>query len=271
MSKYTTEIRFICESKASPQILERGNIDEIIESARPQIFNFDYPIFDPAYKATLEGKILKHYYTREIGAETFGLWRLQLNAKLCDIMPLYNQKYLLALQASKKWENEDFLKTHDLYTKSDTLGTSKNETSDSSKTIGQSQTSAKNASSANDKTTYTHSNTHTDAFSNTPQGYLSGVESNRYLTDYRKTTDQESNTNQSNSTSNASDESNQSASSDTSSKGLQNGQTTQDYLSRTWGYSGQNPLEVFEKIYNSLVNIDLEIINELKPLFFGLW
>lgn len=271
MSKYTTEVRFICESRASAQVLNSNNVDQIIESARRQIFSFDYPIFDPAYKQTLEHKILRHYYTREINAETFALWQLHLNIRLNDIMPLYNQKYVLALQAAEKWKNEDFLKNHDMHTKSDTLGTSKNQQSSDSAQNTKTEQSANSSANQNQNQTTTHQNAHTDAFSNTPQGYLSGVESNRYLTDYRKTTDNETNTNKNTNIATSKDDATSEVKSHESATANQNGQTTEDYLSHTWGFSGQNPLDVFEKIYNSLVNIDLEIINELKDLFFGLW
>ena len=71
MSKYTTEVRFICEHYAGLDESEGyANVEEIIERARPKVFDFDYPIFDSSYKPILETKILKHYYTREIGFET---------------------------------------------------------------------------------------------------------------------------------------------------------------------------------------------------------
>lgn len=95
MSSYTTEVRYICESYAgltSPTD-PMYDIDEIIEQARPKIFNFNYPIFDEAYKPELEHKILSHFYTREIGLETVGLWKLRLKNKMREIMPYYNQLY----------------------------------------------------------------------------------------------------------------------------------------------------------------------------------
>ena len=42
----------------------------------------DYPIFDENYREVLETKILKHFYFREIGFETFALWKFKLNEKL---------------------------------------------------------------------------------------------------------------------------------------------------------------------------------------------
>lgn len=95
MSDYTTQLRFICESYAGKRVpTPQAEIDEIIAASRADIFNFDYPIFDPAYKETLETKILSHYYTEEIGSETVGLWKHQLKNKMREIMPFYNQLYM---------------------------------------------------------------------------------------------------------------------------------------------------------------------------------
>ncbi len=94
MSKYTTELRFICESLAG--LTESQGYDQvnwIIEQAAPKIFSFDFPIFDESYRSVLEKKILKHYYTREIGLETYGLWQLKLDTKMNEIMPYFNQRY----------------------------------------------------------------------------------------------------------------------------------------------------------------------------------
>lgn len=94
MSKYTTEVRYICETAAGLVDSEGySSIDEILTTAAPVIFNFDYPIFDEAYRIPLEKKILKHFYTREICEETVGLWKLRLDDKMNVIMPYFNQLY----------------------------------------------------------------------------------------------------------------------------------------------------------------------------------
>lgn len=94
MSKYTTEVRFICEQQSGlMESLGYNDVGEIIEKARLKIFDFPYPIFDQNYKPVLESKILMHYYTREISEETYGLWKLRLRTKLNEIMPYYNQLY----------------------------------------------------------------------------------------------------------------------------------------------------------------------------------
>ena len=94
MSKYTTEVRFICETEAGlTDSVGFDDVDSVIEAALPHIFSFDFPIFDEDYRSVIETKILRHYYTREIGMETYGLWKLRLQTKLNEIMPFYNKLY----------------------------------------------------------------------------------------------------------------------------------------------------------------------------------
>lgn len=57
-------------------------------------FNLDsYPIFDEAYRTTLNKKILDHYLMNEIGLETPELFNHYLGSKLNEIMPYYNTLY----------------------------------------------------------------------------------------------------------------------------------------------------------------------------------
>lgn len=94
MSKYTTEIRFICETLNGQDTSSGYNsVNEILSNVHSKVFDFDYPIFDEAYRPVLEKKILKHYYTREIGYETYGRFKLALDAKMNEIMPYYNKLY----------------------------------------------------------------------------------------------------------------------------------------------------------------------------------
>lgn len=94
MAKYTTSVRSICEVNSGlTESKGQANVNQIVESARSSIFDFDYPIYDEAYRPVLEKKILKHYYTREIGAETVGLWKMFLDTRMNEIMPYYNKLY----------------------------------------------------------------------------------------------------------------------------------------------------------------------------------
>jgi hypothetical protein len=93
MSKYTTEVRFICETNANlTESLGFNDIENVLDKSWNKIFS-DFPIFDEKYRAELCKKILRHYYTREICCETVGRWKLFLSDKMKNIMPYYNQLY----------------------------------------------------------------------------------------------------------------------------------------------------------------------------------
>lgn len=98
MSNYTTEVRYICEVNAGYKESQGyKSVDQILKEVHSKIFDFDYPIFDESYRTTLECNILRHYYTREICAETVGLWKLWLDARMNEIMPYYNELYKTTL------------------------------------------------------------------------------------------------------------------------------------------------------------------------------
>lgn len=113
MSKYTTEVRFLCESlTGNTESKGFNDVDEIITQAAPIIFSFDFPIYDESYRLILEKKILRHYYTREICEETYGLWKLRLEDRLNVIMPYYNQLYRSALLAFNPFYDVDLTTEH---------------------------------------------------------------------------------------------------------------------------------------------------------------
>lgn len=135
MSKYTTEVRFICESEAGYTESKGFNsIDEILTIAAPKIFNFDFPIFDENYRLPLEKKILRHYYTREISEETVGLWKLRLQDRLCMIMPYYNKLYESELLQFNPLYDVDLTRTHTGESEGDE-DTTKNTTTETDSTL----------------------------------------------------------------------------------------------------------------------------------------
>lgn len=95
MSKYTTQLRFICESSLQNRDIDISalTVDEIIEQSIPYVINFNFPIFDENYRNVLLHNIIRHFYTREIGAETVGRWQLFMNSRMNLIMPKYNLIY----------------------------------------------------------------------------------------------------------------------------------------------------------------------------------
>lgn len=159
MSKYTVELRYICESSIGNKKAGGYNkVSDIIREAMPKIFDFDYPIFDEAYRSVLQTKIIKHYYTREIGQESYGLWKLRLDAKMNEIMPYYNKLYESTL-----------LDFNPLYTVNMTRDHKTN--LESNRTLGNT-TETESSGNGNNKQLY----------SDTPQGSIYGLESNTYLT-----------------------------------------------------------------------------------------
>ena len=94
MSKYTTEVRYICEEAAGlDESVGYNDVNEVVGLAYPKIFDSSLNFYNEETKARLLPKILIHYYQREIGFETVGLWKLKLNQKLREILPYYNQLY----------------------------------------------------------------------------------------------------------------------------------------------------------------------------------
>ena len=157
MSKYTTEVRYICESYAGlKQSVGFDSVESVIASAVPKIFNFSFPIFDEAYRSVLCAKILREFYTREISEETVGLWKLRLSQKLNNIMPYYNQLYRSELIEFNPLYDVDVTRTH---------SGNRNEESNTN----------------SNGTTY-------DLYSDTPQNGLSGVDNENYLTSADKVT-----------------------------------------------------------------------------------
>lgn len=97
MAKYTTTLKNYMTSKLMidnpDEDIESWSYSKIIEQGMKYVFDFDYPIFDEAYRNILQTKILKNYYMREIAHETIGLFKMRLDNQLNISMEYYNQLY----------------------------------------------------------------------------------------------------------------------------------------------------------------------------------
>lgn len=254
MSKYTTEIRYICESLAGYTHSEGfDNVNAIIDSAAPLFFNFSFPIFDESHRHALETKILMHYYFREIGFETFGQFKLRLCSKLRNIMPYYNQLYESA--ALEYNPLNDISITKQVYN-----------TSTDGLQHGHSITRSGTDSKTTDSDTEQKTNaTHTRAYSNTPQGTISGVENNTYLTDYAKDVDNAGKINVHTTDSGSTSETTTNTGTDTRTI---SGNTTETTTGKTASKTYQ---ELIKQYRENIINIDKMIIDELSDLFMNLW
>lgn len=259
MSKYTTEVRFICETAAGyTESQGLSKVEEIITAARPSVFDFDYTLFDAEYKSVLETKILRHFYTREIGFETIGLWKLKLRTKLIEILPYYNQLY-----------NSELIEFNPLYDVDLTTDHLRNGSGESAGST--SDSSSRSDSRTTTGTTHdasTDTGLHWNMYSDTPQGAVTDLDDGEYLTNAAKDTDNQSHTGNSSTSGSETFTSGQGAS------GTSTGtySDTEDYLEhvigKTGGASYSSRLQEFR---DTFLNIDMMIINELEPLFMHLW
>ena len=320
MAKYTTELRSICEELGGyDKSVGYQSVKEVISKSRDKIFNFEYPIFDNNYRSVLETKIIKHYYTREISAETFGLWQLWLDTRMNEIMPYFNKLYESELLSFNPFYDVDLTTdrttdgnktvegTHtdsgtnskDITSQdsgSDTLSRSTTDTgSQEGTTTGTSQDGGTQRDSGSD----TNKNTRWDIFSDTPQGTLTNVENENYLTNARKITDDGTGTTHETTTTfgktvteNEDTESNYTRNvngTETDTYGKKNttnedGEhqntetindqftTTEEYLQHIKGKSGgASYARLLMEYRETFLNIDVLIIESLSDLFINLW
>lgn len=236
MSKYTTQVRFICEASANlAESSGFNDIEDILDKSWSKIFS-DFPIFDEDYRPELCKKILRHYYTREICCETVGRWKLFLSDKMKNIMPYYNQLYQSELLKIQPLVSVDRSVSHQ--------GTG-------------SETKTTNSNATNTNSSRTDGSTETwSYYSDTPQGGINGLESNDYLTNATHNT--------------GSDFTNSTVNGATSANETGNESRNDRYVDKVLGYEG-NQSEMLLKFRETFLNIDMMIINELKDLFFTIY
>lgn len=323
MSKYTTEVRYICETAAGLETSEGYlSVNQIIKAALPSVFDFEFPIFDETYRPLLETKILKHFYTREIGLETVGLWKLKLDTKLNEIMPFYNQLYKSELIEFNPMYDVDLTRDHKLNKTETTIQkgteditalkngnisdntnvdeTTTQDTHNESTTNNTSETNINNTTGSTSEETASATKTQYDKYSDTPQGSLTNVQNDTYLTNARMISDSDGRTGKT--TVNGTDESNGTTTSETT--GNETGSNTtevssntrkdiettdsenrnatqtankdvnsiDDYLEHVKGKNGGVSYSTMLKEFrDTFLNIDMQIINELNELFLNLW
>jgi hypothetical protein len=239
-------------------------IREILEN-NVKIFDFDYPIFDEAYRTTLEENITNAFYFREIGQETVGKFKWYLKAKMKLIMPYYNQLYRSTL-----YEVDPLSPYHvtESYTRSTTGSgsvsikedqTVNNTVHEEGTTTGSGTTSG----SESDK----------ELFSDTPQGRVSldaDGSNNTYITSIKQNSN--SNTGSTTSTGN-----NTADTTNDTTTGKTGTNTTNDTGNETFSRSmtGHIGVQTYSDLINSwrttFINIDQKIIDELNELFMGVY
>ena len=228
MSKFTTELRWICESFVPESSwkgeYEHSGYDDIVLALQfgyVRIFDFDFPIWDNSYREHLCVLIMLHFYTREIAYETYALWKLHLRERLVAIMPKYNMLYKQEALANP-FDN----------IKHKAVGNDTSHTEDNGTTHGSSNGTGWNK------------------YNETPQGGVTGLDTDKYLTNATKTT------------------------SDSVTDGT--AENTQDAKhDSVYEYTGRNGGDAYyaemTKMYKNYESVDNMVLHELEDLFFGLW
>lgn len=280
MSKYTTEVRWIVENAST----DDQTIDQRIDEALPTIFNFGYPIWDIEYKPTLEHKIIKHFYLREIAFETVGLWKLFLNQTLNEIMPYYNQLYLTVNKNYDFLDDVDLRETYqrDLGELTNTLYNNTSVSDNTGKTTLEGSYYGIAAHRTVDmiRKEATRTPELTTLGSDLPQTPF--TDSDKYANNVTKQQGTETTVNHDNVTStlDGTDKNETTSNSDTSTKsnttdsGQNDGKrnvTETTTRTRKGNLGGKSKTQLLLEYRNSLINIDMLIINDLKPLFFNLY
>lgn len=291
MSKYTTEVRYLCEVAAG--LTESAGYDDvadIIEDAIPVIFDFDFPIWDESYRNVLCTKILKHYYTREIGFETAGLWKLKLDTKLNEIMPYYNSRYLTVAAEYNPLNDTDYIVTHNAQeagndSRDNSVSEVSNRTSSGSAVSEDSGTdSTSKIGSVNEFGSTDVTDQNVEKFSDTPQGALTGVLNGTYLTNAtvndgtRNQEDEKTTVHNVTDTTTHGKKNEQSNSEvdigNSNRTGSESGafSTTKEYIEHIVGkVNNRSYASVITEWRDAIINIDMEVINELKDLFMLIW
>lgn len=162
-------------NESAPEV----KIKDLAKEGRSTIFNFDYPLSEYIEKEKFETMILNHFLQRRIGFETVTAFRIQLDVKLNEIMPLYNKMF----NALENWEifNDGEVTTR---TGSDNT-TTQNTNNTSNSLTNQSSTSTTDTSDRRN--------------SELPQNQLEDLRNGSYVTNYNYDTN--TNTGNDNSTS----------------------------------------------------------------------
>ena len=134
---------------------EQTKIKDLAAAGREEIFDFDYPLSENVDKEDFEVLILNHFLMRRIGYDTLNAFKIALNVKLNEIMPIYNKMF-------------DMLEGWDIF-------------NDGERVMESGTNSLNNITNT--------SNISDRRYSDTPQQQLTNVQNGTYITDYNYDTD----------------------------------------------------------------------------------
>ena len=210
---------------------DKTKIKDLAKEGRAKFFDFDYPLSDKLTKEEFECMILNHFLMRRIGFETLTAFKIQLNVKLNEIMPMYNK--LIDLLYSENGFGE----------------ITKRQGFDNRIINNTSNTT--NSMTNNSETNHTETSDRRE--SDTPQSNLENVRDGTYVSKYNY------DTNNGNSQDTSATNGN--------SKNVSNTKDNNNYEENT---THTNMIELFTKINQEIKNIYTMIFKDLECLFYQL-
>lgn len=210
-------------------------IKDLAKEGRTTIFNFDYPLSQYLDKEKFETMILNHYLQRRIGFETVTAFRIQLDVKLNEIMPLYNKMF----NALENWE---IFNDGEVTTRTGTDNTTSQNTNNTNNTLENSSTTS--TEDISDRRN-----------SELPQNQLEDLRNGSYVTNYSYDT----NTNTGN------DNSQSKGTSQATNQGTDN-KTYNETVTRT----PADKIAILKEMQENIKSIYSLIYKELDCLFYSL-
>lgn len=206
-----------------------------------------YPIFDEAYRAKLNEKIVAHYALREIGCETPQMFVFCLGRAMREQMDYYNQLYL-----SARRRFDPFI-TSDVRQETDSAST--NESSGRS-----------SGTQSNESTSNSTSDTDSD---NSAMTFNSEFPQTR-IDDFRRFATSASQTDSKGRTHTSTSQDSTATATSTSDTDYAHSSDKGNSTSHTVGTSGSQS-QLLLDWRSTMLNIDMMVIGSLEDLFMGVW
>ena len=214
---------------------EYTKIKDLAKEGRSTIFNFDYPLSQYIEKENFETMILNHFLQRRIGFETVTAFRIQLDVKLNEIMPLYNKMF-------NALDNLEIFNDGEVTTRTGSDNTTTQNTNNTSNSLtNQSTTSTTDVSDRRN--------------SELPQNQLEDLRNGSYVTNYNYDTN----------TNNGEDNSTSQGTSQATNQGTDNKQYNET-ITRT----PADKIAILKEMQENIKSIYTMIFKDLDCLFYQL-
>ena len=206
-----------------------AKISDLAKTGRAMFFDFDYPLATGIDKETFETMILNHFLMRRIGYETVTAFKIALNIKLNEIMPMYNKLF----ESINNWN---------IFTDGEVVTRIKNgtDTNTSSSSVSTSETGTNANTTTSDR-----------RFSDTPQNAIQDVRDGKYVSQYNYDTDDSSTTTSS-------------TGSSTGSNSSSSANSENESITRT----PSDKMALYSEFLKNRRNIYTMIFKDLDPLFY---